>query len=304
MKRTPKKISTLFITFVSFLLVVTVGGLFLGRDSLYQWLNQIYQEQLENEENPETEETPDPEDNEDEKTGLPGKTISFMGDSITTYSGWNNNTSYNTTIGSNAVWYTSDRLSSVDYTWWKKTIDTLELELCVNNSWSGSRVTTTRGESPASCMTRATNLHNNNKNIYPDIICVYIGINDYNGGVTLGSFNSVEEIYDSSTNSYIGDLTEFADAYATMVHKIISTYETADVYLCTLVQYKTALSSWNNVIKKIADEFDCNVVDFYEETGITPNNLGIYTIDNLHPSQSGMSKMSECLVASLQKNYE
>ena len=241
----------------------------------------------------------------EEKPGLAGKAISFMGDSITTYGGWSNLTWFNSTIGSNRAYYdySNDRLSSVNDTWWKKTIDTLDLKLCVNNSSSGSRVTTTMGKSHASCMTRAKNLHNDNENIYPDIICIYMGINDYTN-VELGSFDSINEIYDSSTNSYIGDLMVFADAYATMVHKIITTYENADLYLCTLVRYKTepTISSWNNIIKKIADEFDCNVVDFYNETGINDNMM--YTIDGLHPSQSGMSKMSECLIASLQNNYK
>lgn len=243
------------------------------------------------------------EPNTSTKANIEGKYISFMGDSITTYSGWSNNTSYNSTIGSNVVWYNSDRLSSVNFTWWKKTIDKLDLKLCVNNSWSGSQVTTTQGENAAACMSRAENLHNDNKTITPDIIVVYIGINDFNRGITLGSFDGVSDIYDSSTKTYTGDLTEFADAYATMVHKIVSTYKKADVYLCTLVNYNTALTSWNAEIEKIANAFDCNVVDFYNETGINSSNKGTYTLDTLHPNQSGMSKMSACLIASLQENY-
>ena len=205
----------------------------------------------------------DSKNNTSKEASIEGKYISFMGDSITTYSGWNNNTSYNSTIGSNAVWYTSDKLSSVNFTWWKTTIDKLDLKLCVNNSWSGSQVTTTQGENAAACMSRAKNLHNDSRNIIPDIIVVYIGINDFNRGITLGSFDGVSDIYDSSTKTYTGDLTKFAEAYATMVHKIVNTYKKADVYLCTLVNYNTALTSWNAEIKKIANAFDCNVVDFY-----------------------------------------
>lgn len=234
---------------------------------------------------------------------LEGKYISFMGDSITTYSGWNNNTAYNSTIGSNAVWYTSEKLSSVNDTWWKKTVDNLDLKLCVNNSWSGSRVTTTSSTTSAACMSRAQNLHNNVKNKNPDIIVVYIGINDFNNGVSLGSFEGVSDIYDSATKTYIGDLTEFADAYATMVHKMKKAYPKADIYLCTLAQYNTSLVSWNNVIKQIGKTFGCEIVDFYNDTPMDTTNKATYTLDNLHPNSSGMNEMYECLKTSLKKNY-
>lgn len=237
---------------------------------------------------------------------LEGKYISFMGDSITTYQGWNNNTSYNTTIGSNAVWYTSDKLSSVNDTWWKKTVDNLDLKLCVNNSWSGSRVTsTTSSTTSAACMNRAKNLHNNVKDITPDIIVVYIGINDYRGGVTLGTFDGVDSIYNASTKTYTGNLTEFADAYATMVHKMQKAYPEADIYLCTLDQYNTELVSWNAVIKQIANAFDCNVVDFYNKTPINSSNLATYMVDGyLHPNATGMNEMYKVLKQSLEKNYD
>ena len=234
---------------------------------------------------------------------LSGKYISFMGDSITTYSGWNNSTVYNSTIASNAVWYTSDKLSSVNDTWWKRTVDKLDLKLCVNNSWSGSQVTTTQGELAAACMTRSENLHNDNKNITPDIIVVYIGINDYNRGISLGSFDGVSDIYDTSKGTYIGNLSEFADAYATMVHKIRKAYPKADIYLGTLVQYSTDLVSWNEVIKEIAVAFNCNVIDFYNDTPITSSNKGTYTIDNLHPNSLGMQEMYKCVKATLEENY-
>lgn len=236
---------------------------------------------------------------------LEGKYISFMGDSITTYQGWNNNTAYNTTIGSNAVYYTSSKLSSVNDTYWKKTVDNLDLKLCVNNSWSGSRVTTTSSTTSAACMNRAKNLHNNVKNITPDIIVVYIGINDYRGGVTLGKFDGVDSIYNASTKTYTGTLTEFADAYATMVHKMQKAYPEADIYLCTLDQYNTELVAWNAVIKQIANAFDCNIVDFYNKTPINASNLASYMEDRvLHPNANGMNEMYKCIKSALEANYD
>lgn len=63
--------------------------------------------------------------------------ISIVGDSISTYEGFN--------PYGYPVYYKDDRaydneISSVDDTWWKQVIDAVDGELCVNNSFSGSLV--------------------------------------------------------------------------------------------------------------------------------------------------------------------
>ncbi len=236
---------------------------------------------------------------EEQKETLEGKYISFFGDSITTYAGWSNNTSYNTTIGSNAVhttYYTGGALATVDETYWKRTVDNLGLNLCVNNAWAGSRVT-------GNGVVRATELHNNVKNIDPDIIVVYFGINDFNGGVACGSFTSVDDIYNESTKTYTANLNIFANAYATMVHKMKMRYPDADIYLCTLDYCRSGLEDYNGQIKKIAEAMDCNLVDFYNDTPMNLTNISTYTPDKLHPNALGMEEMYKCLKAALQKNY-
>ena len=72
-------------------------------------------------------------------TEFAGKKVSILGDSISTYEGVSNNTAYNATIGENLVYYTEGLHGvSLHDTWWQQVIDTLDMELCVNNSWSGS----------------------------------------------------------------------------------------------------------------------------------------------------------------------
>ena len=44
------------------------------------------------------------------------KYISFMGDSISTYEGWSNGTSYNSTIGGNKVWYPNNNYNGANLT--------------------------------------------------------------------------------------------------------------------------------------------------------------------------------------------
>lgn len=236
------------------------------------------------------------------------KQISFLGDSITTYEGWNNNTDYNTTIGSNAVYYTSSKLDDVNKTYWKQTVDELDLNLCVNNSWSGSRVTTTSGETAAGCMKRTENLHNDNEKINPDIIVVYIGINDFNANVTLGNYKDVSDFYDEKTKKYTGDTTIFSEAYAMMIHNIINNYKDAKVYICTLLPNGTntnytLLKEYNAMIRKIANEFKCGIIDFYNDSKITSDNYTTYMIDGLHPNEKGHDMMTTCVNDVLLKDY-
>lgn len=236
------------------------------------------------------------------------KTISFLGDEITTYDGWSNNTFYNSTIGENLNYYDDDNLSSVNFSYWKKSIDDLKLNLVVNNSYSTSCVT---GIDVAnSGTTRCTNLHNN-ANVKPDIIVVNLGINDFKGNVALGEFKYIDEIYDSKTKTYIGDLTKFSNAYATMVHKILNKYESADLYLCTLLPDSKdcdtkKLEKYNDIIRYIASVFDCNIVDFYKDIKITKKDFGDYSIDtdNFIPNINGMDLLYSSLRKSLLTNYK
>lgn len=236
---------------------------------------------------------------------IKGKSISFLGDSITTFEGYSNNVKYNSTIGNNAVWYNASKLN-VNETYWKQTVDDFELDLVVNNSWSGSQCSGT-GES-AACNTRATQLHDASGK-EPEIIVVYIGINDFDGGVAVGSYNNVKDIYDPDTKSYIGDTTKFAPAYATMIHKMKQRYPEANIYVCNLLPNNvntnyTMLSTYNAYIEKIANEFDCTLVDLYNDSGIDQTNFTSYTFEGLHPNASGHSLMAACLENKLLEKYK
>ena len=218
---------------------------------------------------------------------LSGLNISFLGDSISTYDGYSNNAKINSTLSKNNKYYPSTNsnndLTSVEDTYWYQTIEELSLNLCVNNSCDASRVSNTRTDSIPSGLSRATELHSTVAE--PDIIVVYIGTNDIANGVSL-------EV--------------FTEAYDQMVSDIIERYASADVYVCTLLPEKrynddALLCSFNDAIKIVAKDYDCNVVDFYADSGITWDNYTKYTIDNLHPNAAGMDKLTECLVDAIKK---
>lgn len=217
---------------------------------------------------------------------LQGKKASFIGDSISTYQGYSNNVEYNSTIGENAVYYNGTRkgFSDVNETWWLQTVHATGMELLVNNSWSGDRVTK-RG------IERAKQLHNN-KGENPDVIVVYLGINDFRHGVTE---------------------SEFRTAYDTMIGGMKETYPQADVYLCTLV-YTSNVSNpsvrppnvvkFNAIISDLAAKYEASVVDLYNGTGIVWKNMKEHMADgSLHPNYKGMDMITECVLSALAENY-
>ena len=216
---------------------------------------------------------------------LSGKGISILGDSISTFTGWSNNTSYNSTIGGNAIYYngSTDGFAAVNETWWMQTITRSGLELVVNNSWSGDEVCV-RGVS------RAQELHNNSGR-EPDIIVVYLGINDFRNKKTVDQFRA---------------------KYDEMISGMLLRYDKSDVYLCTLL-YTTNVSSgvnpddvvlFNEVISETAAKYGCNLIDLYNDTGINKDNLETYMGDKrLHPNYMGMDKITDCVMKALTENY-
>lgn len=243
---------------------------------------------------------------------LSGKTISILGASTSTFDGFSNSAQYNSTLTINPTYFPRVGLvSDVSDTWWMKTIKELDLRLCVNNSWSGSCVTIKSDElEKAACMIRSAQLHNDNLNIEPDIIILMIGGNDALRGYDVGPYNGICDVYDESSQSYIGDCTLFGQAYATMVHKVKNRYPNADVFVCSMLHWKPRnhnkdLTQYNDVIKKIAEEFKLAYIDLYNETEISPETEQLYLHgDGIHPNKIGFSQMSDCVVGTLKKYFQ
>ena len=245
----------------------------------------------------------------DNSNPLKGKYISFMGDSISTFGGFTDNSLYQTGIRNNVIFYPSDLKVNVTDTWWMKTISALDMKLCVNNAWSGSHVSTFKDEKEkAACMDRATLLHNDNLNINPDIIVFAIGANDALGSYEIGSYNGLSDVYDGQ--NYIGDTKLFAQAYAMMLHKTKTQYPDADIYLFSMLNWPlkkeggTPIVNYTNVVKQIADEFGVTYVDLFNETDISPETAEKYFYDKVHPTPAGFTQMSDCLIKVLKESYK
>ena len=153
----------------------------------------------------------------------------------------------------------------------------------MNNSWSGDKVT-------GNGVARAAEL-DNTADVAPDLIAVYLGINDFRNGVTKEAF---------------------AAAYEEMIVVMKKKYPQADIFLFTLV-YTTNVNGgvnpadvvqFNQVIEQLAVKYGLPVVDLYNDSGITPDTMAANMGDgNLHPNYAGMDKITECFLDALMAKY-
>ena len=206
------------------------------------------------------------------------KYFSILGDSISTFEG--------VSVPKNCEFYTLPNkitagVTKVSDTWWGGVIDSLGGKLLVNNSISGSTVCYSPAyeyESYGCSDSRTANLHD--ENIYPDVIIVYLGTND---------FGMDKEIYSQDKSN----LTVFENAYKTMLGKLKTNYKTAEIWCVSLcacayfITYKVNncgknLTDYNSVIKSLCENLNCKFIDIYSES--TP----YATMDEIHPNLSGM----------------
>lgn len=241
--------------------------------------------------------------NEISASAYKGKKISLLGDSITTYIGYIPSGQTYEYDGTN---YNGLKVTD---TWWMKLINALEMELLVNNSWSGTCVTTIRDSvkgANSNAMARSALLGNN-----PDVIIFYMGINDFCFEAVLGN-------YDGST-ALPSEGTDFGSAYAVTLNGIMAAYPTAEIWCATLPQCErngsnvppeindssVPLVDFNNRIKTLALSFGAKVLDF-AQSGLTYQNMNIYMGDwetstgrGLHPNADGMSKLANQAIRQL-----
>ena len=213
--------------------------------------------------------------------------VSVMGDSISTYQGYN-------PIGAK-VYYkddvaTDNGLESVNDTWWKIVIDDLGATLCINNSHSGSLVSGIIDECACSKY-RCSHLHDSN---LPDLIFIYMGTNDRGYGVEIGR--------DEPDN-----ILHFYGAYRTMLRNLKHNYPDAKIVCATLLlgylpqsaplpslpPFKDSVDAYNETIRTLAKEENCLLAD------LAAFHVRYETQDFLHPDKNGHRTIArlwlECL---------
>lgn len=205
--------------------------------------------------------------------------VSILGDSISTYTGYN-------PLGY-AVFYEGENarnnnLQSVYDTWWAKVNQFLQAYLCVNASYSGSKVSGNNFPA-ANSMERIRSLHT--PNISPDVILVYIGFNDFGYGVPIKRSTFLRK-----------DPSCFQDAYRLMLQRLKKQYPTAKIICGTLMKsYIKEKAEWrfpdllnnipfeayNETIRDSCKHETCMLAD------LASLNLLYETLDGTHPTKNG-----------------
>lgn len=217
---------------------------------------------------------------------ISGKRLSILGDSISTFSGVSNDVDEG--LSNNAVYYTS-QISQKD-TYWQQILTAYDMNLCVNNSWSGAYVSKHKPNvnsefdsdgSVSSGIARADDLAKLDGTI-PDFIIVYIGINDLNANI---SANTIKIAYDK------------------MLDIISENYPNAKVFCVNMpnrnigndpIEYNTVIAETVN------DHHNTYLIDLYN----SEFNGNIYqenSIDNLHPNKAGMDYLAEIIVEGMKQ---
>lgn len=232
---------------------------------------------------------------------LNGKRVCIYGDSISTFAGFNPS-------GNITRYPLSGTLTDVNETWWKLLIDNNGATLGINESWAGIRVAwdgkttnTYQGKDiHLAAQARIDKLGGNGK---PDYIFVFGGTNDVNyREVPIGTFDYTNPV--NLTDAQIVSLPvgTFADAYRTMLIRLLKTYQTSKVIvILPLYTSKTDgenLDKYNEIIKEACDFFGVPFIDL-RTAGITMFNRQRYQPDGVHPNTDGMRLIYECIQRSL-----
>ena len=194
-------------------------------------------------------------------------TVSILGDSYSTFEGY-------TTPLENEQWYLKTKrdrtdVEKVEQTWWWILCDEYELQLEINNSYSGSTISYSgyygRDYMDRSFITRAPNIGN------PDIILVFGATNDDWAGAPLGTLK-----YENWTDE---DLYSFRPAMTYLANFLTETHPKASIYFIVNDCLKTEITE---TIREVCKHYGITVIEL--------QNIAKKTS---HPTVAGMRQIAE-----------
>ena len=240
---------------------------------------------------------------------LKGKKLSVFGASMCTYDGYSNNVEHNPTIGENKQYYGNAdsenvkcRDLAVNETFWGILLQKYGMELCVNNSWSGSKIL---DDNPAAAgwNTRPRELHRPGGS-EPEIILSFMGNNDFTKERPAGEVT--DDLFDRVTaKDFVPE--NFAEGYAVMLHKVTTRYPDAKIFLFNMAwrteEKSELLIKYNEIIEKCAAHYGAYIVRL-TESRMSRLDYAKYTCDGkLHPNAEGMAIWAELIEDSFKKCY-
>nr|WP_308626247.1 SGNH/GDSL hydrolase family protein [uncultured Eisenbergiella sp.] len=236
-------------------------------------------------------------------TQYTGLSLSILGDSISTF----NDYIYS---DYNIFYPNSGAIPMVEGTWWHQVLTFTGMELGSNASSSNTNVTgnslAADGSAPGCSFRRIMDLKKADGSS-PDIIIIYMGVNDFARDIPVGNFQT------PSVQSE-GVPSTFSNAYELMLQKIKILYPNASIYCCTLFardpglrEPKTnipvnrngnTITDFNKQIRSIATAYGAHIIDVYN-CGITYDNLSVFTSDGVHPNLPGAQLLANCITSAL-----
>ena len=200
--------------------------------------------------------------------------LSILGDSISTYSGVSNDTAANSTLAPNPAFYREPFPKEKTY-WWLL-LDRLDLTLCVNNSWSGGNLS--GRDDPHSGVNRAHNLSRDDGGA-PDIVIVFMGINDLGRGVLPSVFAAD---YKSALSTIRKDHPSSAVFCVNLPDRDIFLRERAE-------QFNRGIE---DAVSSLGEGFF--IVNLFESR-LKGDFYYMNTLDGLHPDEDGMRIIAEVI---------
>lgn len=217
--------------------------------------------------------------------------FSVLGDSVSTLFG------YSQPAG--AVFYNAYRryetgVYDLSDTWWGQVIEALGGQLLINDSFSGSMVCSLSHEEMemCACGDRRTSALGTGEHA-PDVIMIFMGLNDRGYGVKLRPFNEEQG----------GDESIFSEAYRMMLEKLQAQYPHAELWCLTLpladhdgyvpsATAKLKTEAYSGVITECAAACGCRLIDIHD---MEPYS----SYDGLHPNAKGMQMIAQAVLKAL-----
>ena len=201
-----------------------------------------------------------------------GKTISVMGDSISTIK--------DKIPSGNALYYdnTTGKEMTFERNYWGDIITRFGAVEGIDEAWSGSTI-----GSKAASMASKDRINKLDDNGTPDVILYYGGSNPDS---SVGTFNPDADY--AKTVDWAKSYSDTASAYAASLQRMKETYPDAEIIAIIPYYEQNNIPKQAEVIEQIAKHYDITTIDLRElrnQEGISPNNA-------LHPNMDGHSQIA------------
>ncbi len=201
-----------------------------------------------------------------------GKTISVMGDSISTIK--------DKIPSGNALYYdnTTGKEMTFERNYWGDIITRYGAAEGIDEAWSGSTI-----GSKAASMASKERINKLDDNGTPDVILYYGGSNPDS---SVGAFDPDADY--AKTVDWAKSYSDTASAYAASLQRMKETYPDAEIIAIIPYYEQNNIPKQAEVIEQIAKHYDITTIDLRElrnQEGISPNNA-------LHPNMDGHSQIA------------